>query len=139
MYEPDQDPDRLLRLIVIMFFILALICILGGLAAAFGTPAQTVMTFFSIRLSTTNVGVAFAAIGIIVAYLAAKIVLDNRLATWLATIQAHQPLKRPRSCKRDVGPQIGRENLPAIKEKRDRSSHQGTMATLLEHLRRRPT
>jgi hypothetical protein len=71
-----------LHILIVKIFggLAAMLSVLGCGLAAFSAAAavNTVIEILGIRLSTASVGVAFMAIGLIVAYLAVKCVLKSQ-------------------------------------------------------------
>jgi hypothetical protein len=77
--QHQKQAEPLYKLIVVFMFILALICVLGGIFGIYlKAESNTEFTIMDFTLSTGHVGVAFMAIGIIIASGTMKSVLKNQ-------------------------------------------------------------
>jgi hypothetical protein len=66
-------------IIVLIFGILALVCIGGGIYAVYrNSLSQTGFSFLGVHLNTGHVGVAFVGLGLIVAFFTARAVLRSQ-------------------------------------------------------------
>ena len=107
---PDLDPEddrtaysaghqqaamSLHMLIILINGVLALGCIIGGIyAVAVNSASQTEINILGIKVSTGSVGVAFIAIGLIIAYKTVTSVLKNQ--SDLAALPSDRSRKRKR-------------------------------------------
>jgi hypothetical protein len=109
--------DPLDELIIKMFFGLRFACVLSGtLLCLLNFGANTTVKIFGKEWSTTSAGIAFVAIGVFTAYLAARIVLKNRRETKRQKQSRRTAVRAARSkARRSTAPSRGtqgRRTLP---------------------------
>lgn len=67
------------KMIVLVFGLLAFVCIGGGIVGIiYGATSETKLDFLFVHLGTQHVGVAFVGIGLIVAYFTVRSVLRSQ-------------------------------------------------------------
>jgi uncharacterized membrane protein YbhN (UPF0104 family) len=75
-----QNAALILHVIIVLIFgLLALACIIGGVFAIYlNANSQTSFDIFGAHLTTSNVGVALVALGLVIAFLTIRAVLRNQ-------------------------------------------------------------
>lgn len=113
--------DPLETLIVKMFGSLAFTCVLsGGLTCALNLRDKTVVHILGIDISTTSVGIAFAAIGVFTAFFAAKSVLNSRRQMEVLRVDQLPKFNHHRSAPRGVAPSKAKRSVNVARDSFDR-------------------
>jgi hypothetical protein len=101
--EPHQRAAMPLhRTIVLIFGLLALACIGGGIVGIiYSATSETKLDIFGVHLSTGHVGVAFVGLGLIIGYFTVRSVLRSQYM--LAALRPDHPAPRYTNKRRKRG------------------------------------